>query len=127
MSNLNTITTMSDTITLNKLSVGFGSKCERTDTDTFTITGDIIIQATDGTFKRNISVDRLKVVYNHDGLLEHALKSEHTDLEVFYDAERYFVEQEMEYPTTYAEHKLMTDDNSLELYADFEIYGEDVY
>lgn len=127
MSNFKTTTTMSDTITLNKLSVGFGSNCERTDTDAFTITGDITIQVTDGMFKRNISVYKLKVVYNHNGLLEHAIQSEHTDLEVFYDAEHRFVEQEIDYPTTYAEHKLATDGNSIELYADFEIYGEDVY
>lgn len=42
MSNLNT-TTMSDTITLNKLSIGFGSICEQTELNTFTITGDITL------------------------------------------------------------------------------------
>ena len=132
MSNLNTITTMSDIITLNKLIVGFDSTCERTDTNTFTITGDITIQATDevGMFehKLNISVDKLKVVYNHDGLLEHAVQSEYTDLDVFYDAEHYFVEQQLEWDTdTYEGYKLATDGNAVELYADFEIYGEDVY
>lgn len=125
MSNLNTITTMSDTITLNKLSIGFGSNYERTEPNTFTITGDITIQATDGVevFKRNISisVDKLKVVYNHDGLLEHAIQSEHTDLDVFYDAEHYFVEQEMDWDTDTHGYKLAADGNAIELYADFEI------
>jgi hypothetical protein len=119
---------MSDTITLNKLSVGFGSICEQTETNTFTITGDITIQATDGTFKLNISVDKLKVVYNHDGLLEHAIQSEHTDLDVLYDAEHYFVEQELDWnAVTHKDYKLATDGNAIELYADFEIYSDDMY
>lgn len=114
------------TINLNKLTIGFGSTYEQ-DTNTFTITGDITIQASQGAQHITISVDKLTVVYNNDGLLDYINKSEHMSLDLFSDAERYFVAQEMEYPTTYAEHKLMTDDNSLELYADFEVFDESVY
>lgn len=127
MSNFNTITTMSDTITLNKLSIGFGSNYGRTEPNTFTITGDITIQATDGVFKRNICVDRLKIVYNHNGLLDHINNSEHMSLDMFQDAERYFVEQELDWDTDTYGYKLETDGNAIELYADFEIYGDDVY
>ena len=122
---------MSDTITLNKLSIGFGSNCEQTEPNTFTITGDITIQATDGfgIFKRklNISVYKLKVVYNNEGLLDCVNKSEHKNLDLFQDAERYFVEQELDWDTDTYGYKLVTDGNAIEMYADFEIYGEDVY
>lgn len=127
MSNLNTTITMSDTITLNKLTIGFGSTYERTEPNTFAITGDITIQVTDGVFKRNISVDKLKMVYNNDGLLDHINNSEHMSLDLFSDAERYFVEQELEWDTDTHGYKFETDGNGIELYADFEIYGDDVY
>lgn len=127
MSNFNTTTTMSDTITLNKLSIGFGSNYERTEPNTFTITGDITIQAADGKFKRNICVDKLKVVYNNDRLLDHINNSEHMSLDLFSDAERYFVEQDMEWDTDTHGYKFETDGNAVELYADFEIFGDDVY
>lgn len=118
---------MSDTITLNKLSIGFGSNYERTEPNTFTITGDIVIQATDGVFKRNIIVDKLKMVYNNDKLLDYINKSEHMSLDMFQDAERYFVEQEVDLDADTYGYKLDTDGNSIELYADFEIFGDDVY
>ena len=118
---------MSDTITLNKLSVGFGSNYERTEPNTFTITGDITIQAADGTFKLNISADKLKMVYNNEGLLDHINNSEHMSLDLFSDAERYFVEQELDLDTDTHGYKLDMDGNSIELYADFDIYGEGVY
>lgn len=120
MSNFNTITTMS-TINLNKLTIGFGSTYERIEPNTFTITGDITIQASQGAQHITISVDKLTMVYNNEGLLEHALKSEHTDLEVFSDAERYFVAQEMDWDADTHGYKFETDGNSIELYADFEI------
>lgn len=127
MSNLNTITTMS-TINLNKLTIGFGSTYERTEPNAFTITGDITIQASQGAHHITISIDKLKIVYNNDGLLDYINKSEHMSLDLFSNAERYFVAQEMEYSIDYqGGYKFETDGNSIELYADFEIYGDDVY
>ena len=127
MSNFKTTTTMGDTITLNKLSIGFNSICEQTEPNAFTITGDITLRATDEYSKFNISVDKLKVVYNNEGLLEHINKSEHKSLDVFSDAERYFVEQELVSVSYTQDYKLATDGNSIEMYADFDVYGEDMY
>ena len=101
------------------------------DNDTFTITGDIIIQATsgEGFWERefDIIVDKLKVVYNHNGMLDCINKSEHKNLDVFQDAERYFVKQELDSDTDTYDYRLATDGSAVELYADFEIYDEDVY
>lgn len=113
---------MSDTITLNKLSIGFGSTYERTEPNTFTITGDITIQASQGAQHLTISVDKLTVVYNHNGLLDHINNSEHMSLDMFQDAERYFVEQEVDLDADTYGYKLATDRNIIELYADFEIF-----
>ena len=111
MSNLNT-TTMS-TINLNKLTIGFGSTYERTEPNTFTITGDITIQASQGAQHLTISVDKLTMVYNNEGLLDYINKSEHKNLEVFSDAERYFVAQEMDWDTDTHGYKFETDGNSI--------------
>lgn len=126
MSNFNTITTMS-TINLNKLTIGFGSTYERIEPNTFTITGDITIQASQGAQHITISVDKLTIVYNNDGLLDYINKSEHMSLDLFYDAEHCFIAQEMDWDADTHGYKFETDGNSIELYADFEIYGDDVY
>ena len=126
MSNLIQTTTMS-TINLNKLSVGFSSTYEQ-DNNTFTITGDITIQASQGAHHLTISVDKLTVVYNNEGLLNYIKQSEHPILDLFHDAEHYFVPQEMEYTDYYEKgYKFETDGNSIELYGDFDILGDSVY
>jgi hypothetical protein len=67
------------------------------------------------------------MVYNNEGLLDYINKSEHMSLDLFSDAERYFVEQELEWDTDTYGYRLDTDGISIELYADFEIFGDDVY
>jgi len=118
------------TINLNKLSIGFGSTCEQ-DTNTFTIQGDITIQATqgDGFFLKpfTVFVDKLTVVYNNDGLLGMVSK-ENPIVDVILDAEHYFVPQDIEYtPDCLKGYRLKTDGNSIELYGDFSILDESVY
>ena len=112
---------METTITLNKLNIGFGSNTIRTD-NTFTITGDITLDAQCNKHKFTITVDTLKVTYNHDGLLADVKR----DLDVFCDAESRFEPTDIEYDAWgYSDCVLNTDGSSLSLCADFVIFDED--
>ena len=116
------------TINLNKLNIGFGSTYEQTDYNTFTIQGDITIQASQAAHSFNIDVDKLTVVYNNDGLLDYMLNSTCPQIDLFYDTEHGFVPQEIEFSDyPYKEFKFVTDSNSINIYADFEICDDDVF
>lgn len=57
---------------LKNLSIGFGSNIKVIEHNVFEITGDISIEIESDVNKFvNEKVEKLKVVYNHDGLLEH--------------------------------------------------------
>lgn len=66
-------------VILSKLNIGFNSEVKVVERNEFEIFGDISIKVrTDDKAETSnlATVDRLRVVYNHDGLLEHIYNGE---------------------------------------------------
>lgn len=112
---------------LSKLSIAFNCDFKVVRRNEFVITGDITMDAASTGRKSDkgfIVIDELRVVYNHDGLLEHVYKGndEPDTFVILCDVERYvnesfgdgkiadFTDDVYDYP--------LSDDNSINVYAD---------
>lgn len=124
-------------ITLSKLNIGFNSEVKVVERNEFEITGDISIKIE--TEERGFgdklnfwNVDKLRVVYNHDGLLEHIYNGEPCipdNLLLFRDVETYVnMSHGGQIPVDLDDSDLtdvlLTDDNSINVYADLTLTYE---
>lgn len=76
------------------LNIGFNSSATLIDNNTYEITGDmsaVVIDVEDeyDSFKKSVSVTKIKVIYNHDGLFKDTIKpdGEPDALRIFRDTE----------------------------------------
>lgn len=112
-------------LVLSKLSIAFNCNFKVIERNVFEITGDITIDISSEDLEdKFIKVDKLRVVYNHDGLLEHVYNGndEPDTFVILCDVERYvnatlgggkpvdFTWEMYDYP--------LSDDNSINVYAD---------
>lgn len=114
-------------LVLSKLSIAFNCNFKVVERNVFEITGDITIDISSEYLEDEfIRVDKLRVVYNHDGLLEHVYNGndEPDTFVILCDVERYvnatlgggkpvtvnFTDDMYDYP--------LSDDNSINVYAD---------
>lgn len=121
---------------LSNLSIGFSAEVRVIEHNTFEITGDIkidIVYDYLGTLSSPhvYNVDKLKVVYNHDGLLEHIYdgNEEPDKIRLFKDVETYVamtnnVGTPVLNPNMF-EGLLITADNSINVYADITLIGDE--
>lgn len=119
-------------IKLSRLSIGFLSEIKVVSRNEFEITGDISMRVKYPN-QRTVApefadIDRLRVIYNHDGLLEdiYGGQGEPDRQRLFFEVERYVNssfggERSFECSEDYCEDfedVRLTDDNAIEVYAD---------
>lgn len=113
------------------LNIGFNSSATLVDDNTYEITGDISAVVTDiedeyDSFKKTVRIDRIKVIYNHDGLFRETIKADGNPdaMRIFRDTEVHANDNSTEFnlaecmegcETVVALHH----DNALNIYATF--------
>lgn len=114
-------------VELSNLSIGFNSEVKVIEHNVFEIGGDITImmKADDNTKPQAVIVDKLKVVYNNDGMLDHVYngKDEPDSFILFKDVEKYVnqtynVEIDLE---SYYTDIPISDSKAVEVFADIYI------
>lgn len=123
---------------LSKLSIGFNANVEVIERNVFEITGDVKIEAVydyNGCLSSPhiYDVDKLKVVYNHDGLLEHIYdgNEEPDKIRLFKDVETYVAMANntgtpVLDPNEFRE-LLITESNAINVYATITLIGDECY
>ena len=117
---------MEEKVTLFGLSIGLSSEVQVIEHNKFEITGDISMKLKYLKME-DVAIDKLEVIYNHDGLLEDIYHGESTP-----DKLLLFKEVEAHVNSSYggeihiclydyADYVRLTEDNSIEVYADFSL------